>query len=213
MTLILTAFYKNGICICADRRYKIKDSGSVRFEDNHNKIYKFKEVPFIILNHGINKIKNKDWRVYCSEYEESNKWVGKDQFQITNDFKNFVEKDVTGELNIQGIGSATGFLLLGKTSFDSKFRVNELFWIAKSDGVEFKILRHKGFIRTGDARILLDVFIEHNPEFNTERYWKSLDLTKVQEELIKLFNIAVQEKKRLNGNDFSDQFDIGSIFE
>jgi hypothetical protein len=215
MTLILIALCKNGICVCADRRYKIRDSnGLVRFEDNHNKIFKFEKIPFLVLNHGVNSIKNKDWRAYCSEYEESDRWNGKDQFQITNDFKSFVESDVVEELNTHNNGEkyAVGFLLCGKTPLDSKFKINELFWLIDSDGIKFEILRHRCFVKTGDSKKYLDFFLKNNPEINTEKYWKGLDPTKTKRELIKVFNVAVDEKKRLNGDDFSNEFDIEGIY-
>lgn len=214
MTLILTALCKNGICVCADRRYTIKDNnGSVKFEDNHNKIYKFNKIPFMILNHGINRIKDRDWKIYCSKYEETNRWKGKNQFQITNDFLSFVEKEVVEELYTHNDGTiyAIGFLLCGMTPFDSKYKINELFWLIDSNGIKFETLRHRSFVKTGDARECLDVFLENNPDLNTEKYWKALDITKAEKELIKLFNIAVDEKKRLKRNDFSDEFDTERI--
>ncbi len=100
MTLILTAISKNGICICADKRYRIKTvDGSIKIDDNNHKVFRLNDLSLVIINHGINNIKNRDWKDYCSDYKSSGRWKGKNQFQIVNDFKEFIEKDAIGELN------------------------------------------------------------------------------------------------------------------
>ncbi len=216
MTLILTAICKDGICVCADRRYKITDdTGSVRLEDNHNKIYKFTKIPFVILNHGINRINNKDWRAFCSEYEASNRWENKNQFQITNDFKEYIENSVAKELDRYKDGKkhAIGFLLGGKTPSDSKYKVNELHWLLESNNVKFTIRRHRFFVITGgdDSRACLDAYLNSHPELLTDKYWKGFKLKQAENKLVELFNLAVNEKTRLSNNKFSDGYDVERI--
>jgi len=211
MTLILSAIYKNGICVCADKRHKITNGGkSIIFEDNHNKIYKFNKIPLIISNHGINRIKNKGWEIFCSDYEKSNRWTNKNLFEIVNDFKNFIENDVIEELNIYKDGRryVVGFLLCGKTSFDTKFKINELCWSIDSDGMEFEILRHRGLVMSGSGQKCLNTFLKDHQKLNTESYWKSLDLTNTERELKKIFAVAVKEKILLGIDEFSDDPDI-----
>ena len=214
MTLILAALCKNGICVCADKRYKITESnGSIKLEDNHNKIYKFQKIPYVILNHGINKIDNKDWKVYCSEYRTSEKWKDKSHFQIVNDFKEFIENSVEKELDRYKDGKkhAIGFLLGGKTPFDSKYKVNELHWSLESNEIKFTIKRHRFFIITGDSKVCLDVHLSSHPELLTDKYWGGFKLSRAKEELIRLFNIAVNEKGKLSNDEFSDNFDIECV--
>jgi len=214
MTLILTAICKDGMYVCADKRYKITNSdGSVRFEDTHNKIYRFQKIPYTIVNHGINKINNKDWRVFCSEYEASDRWVGKGHFQIVNDFKEFIEKSVEIELSRykDGRKHAIGFLLGGKTPSENKYKVHELHWLLESGEVKFSILKHEFFIITGDSNVCLNTYLSDHPELLTDKYWKGFKLDKTKNILIKLFNLAVEEKKKLNNDEFSDYYDIERI--
>lgn len=210
MTLILTALCKNGICICADRRYEIRDCSGLRIEDTHNKIFRFGRVPLVIVNHGINNIRDKDWKLFCSNYEQLDRWNNKNLFQIVTDFKEYIENDVVNELNVHRDGEKhiIGFLLAGTTQFDSKFKVNELFWSIDSDGViKFELLRHRGFVMTGDTEECLNSFLEHHSEINTESYWKKLDTAHAERELKRIFDIAVQEKKQSNRGRFSDDCD------
>ena len=214
MTLILTAITKKGMCVCADRRYKIIDSsGSVRTEDTHNKIFKFQNIPYVILNHGINKINGKDWKVYCSEYEVSDRWENKSHFQIVNDFKDFIKSSVEKELSRYKDGKkhAIGFLLGGKPFSERKYKVNELHWLLELNDVEFIIKKHQFFVITGDGKVCLETYLSNNPELLTDTYWRGFELNKAENELVKLFNLAVSEKPRLNNDGFSDDYDIEFI--
>jgi len=214
MTLILTAITKKGMCVCADKRYKIiAGDGSIKLEDTHNKIYKFQKIPYTILNHGINKIDGKDWRVYCSKYENSGRWEKKSHFQIVNDFKDFIENNVEKELSRYKDGKkhAIGFLLGGKPPSESKYKVNELHWLLESNKIKFEIKKHQFFVITGDSKVCLDAYLNSHPELLTDTYWKSHKLNQAEKELTGLFNLAINEKAKLCHDDFSDDYDIVRI--
>lgn len=215
MTLILTAIGKNGICVCADKRYRTKNAdGSVKNDDSNHKIYEFNGIPLVILNHGINKFRNRDWKDYCYDYETSGRWKGKDQFQIVNDFRNFIEKIVIDELNLyKNEKYAVGFLIGGRTPQDTKYKVNELFWIIESGLISFQTLRHRGFIKTGDDKAKQDVerSITNDPRIDTENYWKSMKLTQMENELKRIFLLAVGEKRKRGGDEFSEEFETERI--
>lgn len=215
MTLILTALCKNGVCVCADKRYKIGGSGEpIRFEDNHKKIYKFKTIPLIIFNHGVNRFGNKFWEQFCTDYEQSNQWVGKDLIQIADSFKDFMENVVKDELakNREG-ANGTGFVLCGKTTQDNKFKIKELFWKLESNEIHFTPRRHKhNLVGSGVAyEKYLDGLIRGNETLNKDYYWGKMKTDMAEKELGKLFSIAVKEKERLRGDEFSDNFDIECI--
>lgn len=106
---------------------------------------------------------------------------------------------------------AIGFLICGKTSSDSKYKANELFWMTNNGKVDFKIIRHGYFIRTGDAKQYLDGHFIQNPNLNTDRYWKNMNLNKIESELKDLFMVAVREKNKLNGDKFSENYDTEII--
>lgn len=214
MTLILTAITKKGICVCADKRYKIISSdGSIKLEDTHNKIYKFQNIPYLIINHGINKINGKGWRNYCSEYEKTGSWKNKGHFQIVNDFKGFIENDVKNELDRYKNNDkhAIGFILGGKPPSENKYKVNELHWLLDSNEVKFSILKHQFFVITGDSKVCLDVYLKDHPELLTDTYWKGFKLKQAGNELVRLFNLAVSEKEHLQHDDFSDSYDLEYI--
>ncbi len=214
MTLILTAIRKEGICICADRRYKIIDNdGSVKIENTHNKIYKFQTIPYVIFNHGINKIDGKDWMEYCLEYENSARWKDKSHSQIVNNFKNFIENNVEKELSRYKDDKkyAIGFLLGGKPPSENKYKINELHWLLELNEIKFTINKHQFFVITGDGKACLDAFLGKHPEILTDKYWKVINLHDAENELIKLFKLAVSEKSRLDNDEFSDDFDIEFI--
>ena len=214
MTLILTAITKKGMCVCADKRYKIiSGDGLVKFEDTHNKIYKFQRIPYVILNHGINKIDGKDWRTYCSEYEDSGRWESKGHFQIVNDFKDFIENSVERELGRYKDNKkhSVGFLLGGKPLSESKYKVNELHWLLESNEVKFSIKKHQFFVITGDSKVCLDAYLKIHPELLTDTHWKGLNLNQAEEKLVKLFKLAVNEKANLQHDDFSDSYEVGLI--
>lgn len=215
MTLILTAIGKNGISVCADKRYRTKNiDGSVINNDANHKIFEFSNIPIVILNHGINKFKNRDWKDYCSDYETSGRWKGKNQYQIVYDFKDFIEKIVTDELNLyKNEKYAIGFLVCGRTPQDTKYKINELFWIIENGLISFQVLRHKGLIKTGDDNAKRDVeySISNNNRINTEDYWKSMKPMCMENELKRIFLLAVGEKRKRGGDEFSDEFETKCI--
>ncbi len=214
MTLILTALCKNGIYVCADRRRQIKRTNSlVENQDNFNKIYKFKNIPLIIYNHGLNQFNGKFWNVYCSDFERSKGYKGKNLKKIVNDFKNLIESDVLLQLerNKQEMSNlmdvhAAGFVLCGKTAYDSKYSVYELFW-----SPDLTLCHHKGIITgSGVGYKYSKNYVEQNIDLIASGFLKP-NSTEAKNELIKLFNIAIKEKKRLGGEEFSDEFDIDSV--
>jgi hypothetical protein len=201
MTLILTAIYRDGICICADRRYVIIENGVKRFEDNHHKIYKFRSMPSLaIFNHGINKINGKYWDSICSDYEKTSRYKSKDLKSITDDFKNFIEDDVLRELDRDKYDSKIGFDLCGKTPLDLKFAVYELFWEPRLNSQDWCGPR---LIITGDGKKFLDGINEPN--------WEELDSTRIKTALVNLFSIATNKQKSEGKQIFSENFDIECI--
>ncbi|KKS96374.1 MAG: hypothetical protein UV73_C0011G0046 [Candidatus Gottesmanbacteria bacterium GW2011_GWA2_43_14] len=215
MTLILTVLSKHGVCVCADKRYKTGSSSEpIKFEDTHKKIFKFKKIPLIIFNHGVNRFGNKYWDQFCEEYEQSDRWLNTNFIQIVDDFKNFIEKSVVNEV-VKNLPDANvaGFVLCGKTTDDNKFKVKELFWQYKSNDICFIPIRHKhNLIGSGIAYIkYLDNLIRSDNSLNKDDYWKKLTLDKAKKELEKLYSIAIKEKNKIGGDDFSDNYDIECI--
>lgn len=154
-------------------------------------------------------------RVFCSEYEVSGRWEGKGHFQIVKDFKEFIEKSVEIELDRykDGRKHAIGFLLGGKTPLDSKYKVHEIHWLLESGEVKFSLGKHEFFIITGDSKVCLDAYLSNHPELLTDRYWKGFKLDEAKNMLVKLFNLAVDEKRKLNNDEFSDDYDLDLIEE
>ncbi|MBI4035735.1 hypothetical protein HY383_02210 [Candidatus Daviesbacteria bacterium] len=218
MTLILTALCKNGICVCADkrnrRRYK---NGLVQNNDGFNKIYKFASIPLMIFNHGVNEFGNKSWEKLCFEYENSNQWNNKSLKHISEDFRNLIEKDVHEQLkrNMHIFpNEVTAFFdLCGKNSQNNSYEVHELFWSIDTTGLHFSSSVHRGFVRSGDGKECLDDYIVQNGKMNTIDYWDNLDITQARNTLRELFTFAVEEKKRLGKDEFSDDFDIECVTE
>lgn len=207
MTLIITTVCRDGICVCADKRRTIRFSdGRVVREDSLYKIYKFKDIPLIIFNHAVNIINGKWWDILCSEYENSQRWENKDFRSIVDDFKQFIEDDVLSELSSNELSNAIGFVICGKTPYDSAFMVYELFW-----GPDFERKSHDGIVRTGDGSKYLNRLFDNCPEMNTVKYWRNKGLDEAKEEVVRLFALAVEEKKRVNGEEFSDGFDIDTV--
>lgn len=219
MTLILTAICKDGISICADRRYKITDSGgSVRNEDNHNKIYEFEQIPYVILNHGINKIDNKDWKIYCSDYKNLGSWKGKNHFQIVNDFKEYIEGSVRKELSRYKDREkhAMGFLLGGKPPTEDKYKVTEIHWLQEDGEIKpttspVHTYKKDNLIITGSDDIK-DYLIKYI-ESNHAQYSNISKIRKAEERLVTTFELAVKVKPTLRSNEFSDDYVVKSVRE
>lgn len=81
----------------------------------------------------------------------------------------------------------------------------------ESNEIKFTIKRHRFFIITGDRKACLDAHLSNHPELLTDKYWEGFKLNRVEDELIRLFNIAVNEKVRLSNDEFSDNYDIEFI--
>ena len=217
MTLILTALCKDGICVCADKRSQTWTNGILeKTEDNLNKIYKFKNAPLFIYNHGVNKFNGKSWDWFSSEYEKKNQWVGRDLELICSDFKNFIEKDILQQLeintksqpNTENVARAA-FVLCGKNFSNNKFEFHELYWSPK--------FTHTSWIDTrligsgiGYERYLNDYLMANSGSTTTE-FWGASNTILAKEELKKLFLVAVDKKRQSNGNEFSDNYDLECI--
>lgn len=219
MTLILTSVCKDGICVCADKRYKKTDNkGVVRLEDNHYKIHSFQKIPYVILNHGINEIYGKDWKIYCQEYEDKGSWIDKNHLQIVDDFKEYVEEYVKKELErYRDVNKhAVGFLLGGKPPSESNYKVSEIHWLLENDEIKFTppdvvhTRKKDNLILTGndDAKAYLKEYIESNKS----QYSKISKVERAEKKLIKTFRLAVKAKqKSIIPNEFSDGCDIEVI--
>lgn len=216
MTLILTALCKNGICVCADKRNRTWSGGTKVNIDNLNKIFRFKNSPIIMFNHGVNKFNGKFWDVYCSEYEKTNRWKGEILKDIAIDFKDFIEPDLLKQLaqnsrNFPNNPSVTtsAFVICGKNSQSGKFEFFELFW---SPTYSFGSWDDTKLICSGEGyKKYLEKYVNSHPQSNTPDYWGSLNTAQAIEELKKLFSIALNEQKAANGDDFSDNYDVESI--
>lgn len=222
MTLILTAFCKDGVCVCADKRYRIEeDKGAIKLEDNHKKIYKFTCIPLIVFNHGLNIINNKSWDGFCIDYERSNRWRNMNMYQIANDFWKFLEKDIQEELKRQKQKSnnktkAVSFDLFGKTEYDEKYNGHELYWYFKDGQTGFEFihnnrLRKEGLIRSGDGKKYLIQFLDKDIKYKKIDYWEELSISQARGILESIFTVAIKEQDRLKGNEFSKNYDIESI--
>lgn len=219
MTLILTAICKDGISICADKRYKITDNnGSVRLEDTHNKIFKFQEIPYVILNHGINKIDGKDWKVYCSDYERRGSWKTKNHSQVVDDFKEFIEELVKKELSRYRDDKkhAIGFLLGGKPTSESKYKVSEIHWVLEKGEIKFTppdevhTRKKNNLILTGDDDVI--AYLNEYVESNKAQYSKISKVERTEKKLIKTFKLAVKAKQQLKiPDEFSDEYCVEAI--
>lgn len=210
MTLILTAICKDGICICADRRYKY-DNGLT--EDKHKKTYKFQGITYVIAHHGLNEIDGKDWKTYCSEYEASGGWKNKSHFSIVNDFKDYMEDYVRKELSRHKDRekNAMGFLLGGKQSTENKYKVSEIHWLRNNNETEFKLSpihtnKKEPLIVSGSDWI--KDYLKEYTEANPDQYKIIPKLKQAEKILNDLFEIAVTEKQKRKSGDFSDERDI-----
>lgn len=163
-----------------------------RNEDNLNKIFRFKDIPIIIFNHGVNKVNNKFWDTYCSDYELSNKWKGKSLKEIALDFKEFVEKELLRQLSQNAINfpgnknvTVSAFVVCGKDLSNNRFEFYELHWSHK---LSFSSWADTRLIGSGEGyEKYLDDYLRKHPQSNSIEFWGSIDTTKAKEELKKLF--------------------------
>lgn len=214
MTLILTTLCKDGICVCADKRNRTWDSSGNKInEDSLNKIFRFKDAPFLMFNHGVNKFGNDNWRSLCSEYESTECWKAKKLKDIALDFKKFVEKRILNQLiqnakNFPDNASvrASAFVLCGKDLLTNRLEFHEMFWSPKFTFTSWQDTR---LIGSGEGyKNYLEEYLRLSSEQNSVEYWGSLNLYQVREKLKQLFSIAIQEQKKKNGDDFSENYDI-----
>lgn len=218
MTLILTALCKNGICICADKRSRTWSGGTKVNADNLNKIFRFKKAPIMMFNHGVNKFNGKFWDVFCSEYEQTDRWKGERLKDIAIDFKDFIEPDLLRQLdqnarNFPSNPSVTtsAFVICGKDLQSGKIEFFELFW---SYGYSFSSWADTRLIGSGEGyKKYLEGYLQKHPQLkaNSIEFWASINTTQAIEELKKLFSIALNEQKAANGDDFSENYDVESI--
>lgn len=211
MTLILSTIYKNGICVCADKR-------NVEFSrvtnNNLYKIYPFKKIPLIIYNHGVNKFNNKMWNEYCLEYEKRNKWIHYKFIGICGNFKKFIEGYIHQELKrnfrdgLPREYTKSSFVFCGKTGQDAKFKIRELSWSFGSNGFELQSENKGKITLSGKGEKCLKTYLDKNRDIFTNEYWENLDKVKAKEELEKLFSVAVKEKNKSCDDTFSDDFDM-----
>lgn len=216
MTLILTALCRKGICICADKRNQTWRGGTKVNVDNLNKIFRFKNSPIIMFNHGVNKFNGKFWDVLCSEYEQTDRWKGKRLKDVALDFKEFIEAELIRQLdqnarNFPGNANVTtsAFVICGKDLYSGKFEFYELFW---SPAHSFGSWNDTRLIGSGEGyKKHLENYLNLHPQTNSTEFWGNINTVQAGTELRKLFLIALNEQKSVNGDDFSVNFDIDSI--
>lgn len=214
MTLILTALCKSGICVCADKRNRTWNSnGSVRHEDNLDKIYEFNDIPLIIFNHGVNKFGNRSWEDICSDYESSYRWQGLSLKSISDGFKDFVENSILQQLrqniqkypNIEGV-SKCAFVLCGLDQLNKKFEFYELHWDPK---FTLSFWNDTRLIGSGEGyKKYLESYLIKHSQSNTVEHWRKMNVAQAKKRLIKLFELAVNKQKRSGGDVFSDTYNI-----
>ncbi len=203
MTLILTAVCKDGIAVCADKRRTVKTAHSTTYHDDLDKLYRFAEVDVMVFNYGINRICQKDWRSYCSDFESTCR-VQKLSFdKLVDNFKSFIEPHIAKELSANKFDDAVGFVFCAAEDKGAPV-VRELFW-KRSSPMEDK--RPRGLVRNGHAAWYLDRYLTGNPDVNTVEYWKKLTTSEAISELKQLFEEAIKCRDEGSGQEFSDTFD------
>jgi hypothetical protein len=172
-----------------------------------NKLFRLASANVIIFNHGINVIKGKEWDSYCSDFESAMDCQNLQFDELVDQFKAFVEDDVSIELSQNTIDDSVGFVFCGVDA-DGRSFVRELFW-KRSKPFEDK--PHQGLARTGTGSQYLNGHLRHHPEVNTIGYWGSRRTGQAVHELTGLFAIARDERDNCSGNEFSDDFDIAEL--
>lgn len=216
MTLILTALCKNGVCVCADKRSRTWSGGTKINLDNLSKIFRFKNAPIIMFNHGVNKFNSKFWDTFCVEYEQAGRWENKSLKDIALDFKEFIEAELLKQLsqnarNFSGIASVTisAFVICGRDLHSRRFEFYELFWFPAYSFTSWTDTR---LIGSGEGyKKYLESYLQKHTKSNSVEFWGSIHAYQAKEKLKKLFSIALNEQKIANGDDFSDNFDIECI--
>jgi len=219
MTLILAALNRNGACICADKRQKTRHiNGSIVIRDDLYKIHEFNNAPLIIFNHGVNKFNGISWKTLCSNYENLNSWNGKNLEEASEDFRSFIETRIGQQLESNlhnfpndSILRESFFNISGKDSEDGVFKMFELHWSIDSRGLHFKSDPHRGFVRSGDGKKYLKDYVDSRSELNSLPHWESMSNIQAKDKLVELFSVAIDERSRLEGDEFSDSFDLECV--
>ena len=205
MSLILTATCKDGIVICSDKRCTLKTGILTSFTDDLYKLYHFNKNHLLAFNHGINRVNERAWIDYLSEFETTYMQKNMEFNTIVNKFISFFSRSAAQELSTNLFDDSIGFVFCAPAHTpQSQAIIRELFW-KKNFPIEDKL--HQGLIRTGIGARYLNQYMSSNPEINTIEYWKSITVEDGLLEIINLFKIACAERKIRGGNEFSDTYD------
>lgn len=204
MTLVLAALCKNGVCVCADKiNLRKYDDGRVEETYDRNKVFEFGN-GILIYNHGVNEFNNTSWEVYCSDFKKSGKWEKRSLFEMTCEFKKFIEDAIKVQLidnhkNKRGGSTCAGFVFLGKTPYDTNFKIYELWWNYDSSmDPSPTSLEKMGLVMSGDDKILLKNILSSRSKYIKTRYWKGLDIAQTRNKLEELFLAAFNEPDKKN---------------
>lgn len=157
----------------------------------------------VAFNHGINRIRGKNWNAYLKEFEERSVSSGMPLSDLVAAFRSFMDPTVSAELSANTLDDAIGFVFCACPSSTSP-EVRELFW-KRSICVEEK--QHRGLVRTGDGARYLNQELQANPHVNTVDYWAQLDVEEGLFQLEALFTAAANARQQEEGQEFSDSFD------
>lgn len=207
MTLILTATCKNGIVICADKRRTLKSDVGTRYIDDLNKVFRFPRLGCVGFNHGINHICGITWEEYFRMFEANH--LGDEILfdSVVDRFRDFMMVPVQQEFLRNRFDDSIGYVFAAWVASGHPM-VRELFW---KRGCALEDKRHSGLIRSGNGKSYLDQFLKENPTFNSTEYWTSMDVAEGMKQLQRLASIAAQEKHRVGGCEFSDEFSCGIL--
>jgi len=207
MTLILTGICKDGVAVCADKRRTVKTAQQTIYHDDLHKIFRFTKVDVLSFNHGINRIRGKDWDAYLTDFEASSVTPGISLSELVAAFRVFMDAIVSAELSANAFDDAVGFVFCACPCSTSP-EVRELFW---KRSIAVKEKQHRGLVRTGDAKRYLNQNLQANPEVNTVEYWAQLGVEDGLSQLEALFSAAATARKQQGGEEFSDSFDKDTL--
>ena len=207
MTLVIAATCQDGVVVCADKRRTLKKATHATYIDDLYKLYRFKNVNVLAYNHGINRIRGKDWESYLSKFESTQVEPDIGLNELVEKFKIFMSGPVLQELATNTFDDATGFVFLAAPP-GSVPLVREIFW-KKHVSLEDKL--HRGLIRTGNGARYLDQYLMDHPEVNTVEHWEAISTDDGVEMLRNLFNEACKRRREQSGEEFSDTFDTGTM--
>jgi len=187
------------------------------FRDGFDKIYKFNAFPLIIFNHGQNQFQGRYWDQYCLDYEQSDKWQGKELKTIAENFESFIEDKVKKQLTINKqcypddkAARCSGFVICGKNMQQNRYEIYEHFWNpekAYPKRYPWFGIRLNGF-GIGYEKYLGDD--KHLAKFNDQSTYIKAN---IKNNLIELFILARKKKKDCKGVEFSDDLIIKSVMQ